>query len=80
MWPQQPDPLDRLIDEGCTTVVLNAAEISFVDSSGLRLIVVVGNRFADLGGRLTVDKMSGAVKRVLEVTGLIDRYRHDDPE
>ena len=63
------------IDEGATVIVLDASAVDFVDSSGLRAIIRCGSRIADNGGRLFIDGMSGAVQRVLEISGLIDRYR-----
>jgi anti-sigma B factor antagonist len=71
---------EELIDEGRITVRVDAADISFIDSSGLRVILAAERRLTELGGRLTIDRMSGAVSRVLELTGLIDRYRSTDGE
>jgi anti-sigma B factor antagonist len=67
--------LDALMDEGATLVVLDASDIEFLDSSGLRVIVTFGNKLSDAGGRLLIEGMSGAVQRVLEVSGLIEQYR-----
>jgi anti-sigma B factor antagonist len=56
-------------------IVLDASDVEFLDSSGLRVIVASGIRLSNAGGRLLIEGMSGAVQRVLEVSGLIEQYR-----
>lgn len=73
--PRLAEALDALIQAGATVVVLDAAGIDFLDSSGLRVIVNYGNKLTGVGGRLLIEGMSGAVQRVLEVSGLIEHYR-----
>jgi anti-sigma B factor antagonist len=73
--PQLAAALQALIDDGATVIVLDAAHVEFVDSTGLRSIIHAGNQLADAGGRLLIEGMSGAVQRVLEVSGLIEHYR-----
>jgi anti-sigma B factor antagonist len=58
-------------------VVMDLSRVEFVDSSGLRVIVSVANELERLGGRLELDGLSAAARRILELTGLIDRYRSD---
>ena len=67
--------LDQLIDDGATVIVLNASGVSFLDSTGLRAIIGASNRLADIGGQLLIEGMSGAVRAVLEISGLLERYR-----
>ena len=73
--PNLAEALDSLIDQGATLIVLDASQIEFLDSSGLRVIVASGIRLSNAGGRLLIEGMSGAVQRVLEVSGLIEQYR-----
>ena len=75
--PELDAALDELIEGGAAIIVLDASAIEFIDSTGLRSIVVAGNKLSDRGGRLLIEGMSGAVQRVLEVTGLIDHYRRE---
>jgi anti-anti-sigma factor len=67
--------LDSLIAEGAQLVILDASEVKFLDSSGLRVIVNCSNKLSTAGGRLLIEGMSGAVQRVLEVSGLLSRYK-----
>ena len=69
------DTLDALVDDGAKLVVLDASDVEFLDSSGLRVIVNTGIKLSNVGGRLLIEGMSGAVQRVLEVSGLIEQYR-----
>ena len=77
--PKLDAALDQLIEGGAAMVVLDASSIEFIDSTGLRSIVVAGNKLSERGGRLLIEGMTGAVQRVLEVTGLIDQYRREPP-
>ena len=69
------ETFSRLIDDGATLLLFDASHVEFMDSSGLRVIVSAGNRLSANGGRLFVEKMSGAVQRVLEISGLLESYR-----
>lgn len=69
--------LDDLIASGATLVTLDASGVSFMDSTGLRAIVAAGNKLSARGGRLLIEGVSGAVQRVLEITGLLQRYQAD---
>ena len=67
--------LGALIDQGASLIILDTAGVEFLDSSGLRVIVSCGTRMTAAGGRLLIEGMSGAVQRVLEISGLIDSFR-----
>ena len=76
--PRLADALDDLIEHGATLVILDARQIDFLDSSGLRVIINCQNRLGEAGGRLLIEGMSGAVQRVLEISGLIEQFRIDN--
>jgi anti-anti-sigma factor len=67
--------LEEVVDAGATIVVLDLGEVDFIDSSGMRVIVRVGRRLQEAGGRLLVENTSGATQRVLEVTGILEHLR-----
>lgn len=73
--PQLAAVLDEVIEAGARLVILDARAIQFLDSSGISVLINAGTQLEDLGGRLCIDGMSGAVERVLEITGLLERYR-----
>jgi anti-sigma B factor antagonist len=66
--------LDDALDRGAKVVVLDLSGASFLDSSGLRVIVRAGERLREHDGQLIIEGASGAVSRVLEVTGLLEHY------
>jgi anti-anti-sigma factor len=55
-----------------SAVAVDLAATTFVDSSGLRLLLMLRQRVADAGATFTVTNISPAVARLLEVTGLTD--------
>jgi len=64
--------LDSLFDAGRRHVVVDAAEIDFMDASGLRVIGPISSRLHDSGGTLTIRSPSPMVRRILDITGLGD--------
>ena len=63
-----------LIDAGARDVVIDAGAIGFCDSSGLSAFVRIANRLRDDGGRLAIAAPSTNLRRILEVTGLIEAF------
>jgi len=70
--------VSELADEGVKLIILDLADVSFLDSSGLRGIIQAGNLLAGQDGQLLIEGASGATQRVLEITGLLERYRAGD--
>lgn len=64
--------LDEALDAApsAASVSVDLSEVSFVDSSGLRVLVRAHKRLADGGGALTLVKPSQPVTRLLDMTGL----------
>ena len=67
--------LEEVTAAGARLVILDARNIHFLDSSGISVLISAGAELENHGGRLCIDGMSGAVERVLEITGLLERYR-----
>jgi anti-sigma B factor antagonist len=63
--------LGRLADR--RPVVLDLRGLSFMDSSGVRVLVAAHARASDGGGELTIvrPEPGGAVDRVLEISGVV---------
>jgi len=55
---------------GATTLIVDVAQMSFIDSSGLRVLVQTRKRLVDAGGALELQQPSDTVVRLLELTGL----------
>ncbi|CAN5511417.1 hypothetical protein BH20ACT19_BH20ACT19_13360 [soil metagenome] len=69
--------LERRLEEGLAdtpeTLVLDLRKVTFLDSSGLRLMLRLDKRQSEAGGRLVVVRGGRRVARVLELTGADER-------
>ena len=74
--------LDRLADEGeLGGVVLDLRGLEFMDSSGLRLVVLADMQAREAGRRFALVRGDETVHRVFEITRMNDRLDFvDDPE
>lgn len=59
-------------EESHDLVVLDLSEVSFMDSTGLHMIVASSRRLRESGGRLCVVQGSPQIRRLFEVTQLAD--------
>lgn len=62
--------LEDAIDSGHRQVVLDMADVSFIDSVGLAAIVAANKRMATCSGTLSVRRPSAHVRKLLDITGL----------
>src|SRR5512143_1892990 len=62
--------LDEAIREGADRIQLNMAEVSFVSSVGIRVLLKFYKQLQRIQGSFVVSKPSEAVKTVLELAGL----------
>ena len=75
--PQLRDGLQRLVDAGDRQVVVDMAEVGFMDSSALGALVVIFKTLGEVGGRLCLAAVQPAVQSVLKITSVdrvIDLY------
>ena len=61
-------------------LVMDLAGLTFLDSTGLRLIVTADQRARDQGRRLTVVKGPDTVQRVFSITRLDERLEMVEPD
>lgn len=59
---------------GNDDIVIDMAEVSFMDSSGLRVLLELHERAGQVGRRLVLHTPSPSVTKVLEVSGLSDHF------
>jgi anti-anti-sigma factor len=55
-------------------VVVELSELGFLDSSGISQLLRFKTELADAGRVMTVENPSAPVRRVLEITGLLDHF------
>jgi anti-sigma B factor antagonist len=74
--------LDRLVeDPELVAVVLDMRGLEFMDSSGLRLVVMADMRAREAGRRFVLVRGEETVHRVFEITRMSERLDFvDDPE
>ncbi len=72
--PRLAEQFDAVLARGAKVVVVDLSNASFLDSTGLRVIVRAAERLRERDGQLLLEGASGAVSRVLEVTGLLEHY------
>lgn len=68
---------DAVLASAPERVGVDLGEVSFLDSSGIRVLLVVRQRLADKDATLTVDRMSDSVRRVLEISGVLETLAPD---
>ncbi|GIJ23558.1 STAS domain-containing protein [Micromonospora lutea] len=68
--PQLREGLQRLVDAGDHQVVVDLAEVGFMDSSGLGALVVMFKALREVGGRLCLAAVQPAVQSVLTITSV----------
>jgi anti-anti-sigma factor len=61
---------DAVITSGCDSVVLNLAELTFIDAAGLGVTARAAGRLVASGGQLVIRSASPAVARILDITSL----------
>jgi anti-sigma B factor antagonist len=70
--PELRSALTGVLDDGAFHVVVDLGQVTFMDSSGLSVLVGAHRRLARDGGRLELVGTLPAVERVLRLTGLVD--------
>ncbi|WP_027345091.1 STAS domain-containing protein [Hamadaea tsunoensis] len=70
--PQLTRAAGELIAAGRRDVVIDASGLSFCDSSGITAFVAIATRLEDSGGRLAIAGATAIVRRILEISGLIE--------
>src|SRR3954451_15405963 len=68
--PRLREPIDELVAAGFDRGVLDLRELTFLDSSGLRLVLELAGASRADGWELALIEGAAEVQRVFEVTGL----------
>jgi anti-sigma B factor antagonist len=59
-------------------VTVDVAGVSFMDSSGLRVLIEAATRARDGGGDLVISHPTPGIARLVEISGLAGQLRLDD--
>jgi len=68
--PALRDEVVRLISEGRTTMVVDCSELTFVDSTGLGVLIGARARCLAANGGVSLTGVKPALQRLLAVTGI----------
>jgi anti-anti-sigma factor len=71
--------INELRDHGVRDVIIDARDITFIDSVGLSILIALHLRLAETGDSLMLRSPSPAVLRTLETAGIVDRLVLDAP-
>jgi len=64
------------VEQGAPSlIVLDLSDLSFIDSSGLRVLLLADGRARESGRELVLTQSTDAVQRVFEMTGTRDLLR-----
>lgn len=66
------EAIEQAVTDGRSRVAVDLGGVSFMDSTGLRTLIVAHRRLADIEGTLAVIPGSGPIRRLLEVAGVVD--------
>ena len=66
--------LERELVDRTGGVVLDMSEVSFIDSSGLRALLIGCDSIANAGGQFELVNPSTVVRRLLQITGLAEKF------
>ena len=74
------DTLQRLVDQGCTNLVLDCQDVPYIDSTAMAVVVRTYSTLVRLGGRLKLLRVKGYVRELLTVTSLSSVFEIFDSE
>ncbi len=77
--PRAEQWVRALYERGFRSVALDLRELSFVDSSGLRLLLELHDLAAADGCRFAIVDGAGPIRRLLDLTGLTGHFVHAPP-
>ena len=77
--PELESCVSRAFDGAPSAVILDLAALTFIDSSGLRVLVTLAGDGATRGSSIALRNVPSHAQRVLDLTGLADTFpRADD--
>lgn len=77
---QLRDEIRQLIDNGRTKILLNLADVTYIDSSGIGELVTSYTTVKNRGGALKLLKLTQRVQDVLQITKLSTVFEIFDEE
>lgn len=76
--PQVETQIEELRSRGFTTIVLDLRQLTFMDSTGLRLLLLLDAEARADGFRFSIVDCDGPVRRLLQLTQVDRRLEYAD--
>lgn len=76
--PALREHLDQVIDRDGGPVVVDLTSVTFIDSTGLGVLISARKRCADADRDLRIVVSEPRIKKVFEITGLTDHFTMHD--
>jgi anti-sigma B factor antagonist len=73
--PKLDDEVTGLIEDSVNTLTIELSGVSFMDSTGLRVLLKASKLLESSGGNLILGTPSDPVRRLLEVSGLDTHFQ-----
>jgi len=70
--PTLREEIDRAVEGGATRVAVGMSEVTFMDSTGLGMLVTALKHLQEREGQLALVAIDGSPRKVLSITGLDD--------
>jgi anti-sigma B factor antagonist len=77
--PQLEEAITAVREQGAPHLVLDLRELTFMDSTGLRLVIRWDTLAADEGFEFAIVRGPDVVQRVIRLTGMEDQLTFSDP-
>lgn len=61
--------MKRIIDAGAKKVVINLADVDYISSGGIRVLILAGKQLNNVQGQMKIAAAKGMVKEALEASG-----------
>jgi len=68
--PSLKEELIKLLDSGCTSIIIDMEKVVFIDSSGLGVLVGALRRAREKGGAVRIVCTRDSVLKIFRITGL----------
>ena len=76
--PILEEQLQSVLDQGYSSIIVDLAGVTFLDSTGLSVLIGSLRRCEAAAGHLRLESPRANVQKVLEVTGLVGIFGLDD--
>lgn len=73
--PELERAIKAILDDGSSKLMIDLSDTSFMDSTGLRVLVMANREFNDGGRDLAILVKPGPISRLLDVSGMHELLR-----